>query len=242
MCAPLNHKLSPVLSPAVEAIENAIQDPFCGIYVHWGPFGSGKAVALQDLTLIMRSKGHVVKYLDAQDTDVLTIENPKFTDWLLSDPGLHFGRFKSFLPSSKIGPTVIIINRFDYFMMKPRAKAVIKAVLLSALENQNFKIVLGITRCDDALEILKWNGGEKIRIAASAGCGRWGIDDIIAIAAFENRLKRLKDEERAEIIRLGAVSGSPSVFHEMVFTGPNVDLALMSHQEYAEGIEKLNSI
>ncbi len=243
MCAPLNHALSPVLSPAVEAIENSIQDPSYGAFVHWGPFGTGKTVALQDLTLIMRSKGYIVKYLDAKDTGVRSIENSEFTDLLLSDPGLHFGKFISYFKSAvPFRPTVIIINRFDYFMMSPNAEAVIKALILSALEKQTFKIVLGITRWDYALKVLKWNGGEKIRLAASAGCGRWGIEDITAIAAFEPHLKRVSDAERAEIIRLGAISGSPLVFHEMVFTGPNEELALMVHQQYVEGIEKLNCV
>ena len=127
-------------------------------------------------------------------------------------------------------------------MTKPSAKDFIEALGRVALEKQTFKIVLGITRWKRALEVLQWNGGERIRLAASAGCGRWGTHEINAMAAFEPRLRRLSDEERAEIIRLGAVSGSPAVFHEMVYTGPNEEYALMVHQQYVEGIEKLNEI
>jgi hypothetical protein len=72
-------------------------------------------------------------------------------------------------------------------------------------------------------------------LITSPGCCRWVIDGISTITAFETHLTRLSEEQRSEIIRLGAmpVSGSPSVFQEMVYTGPNEARAPMVHQQYA---------
>jgi hypothetical protein len=244
MRAPLKYKHSLVLSPAVEAIERAIQSQFCGVYVHWGPFASGKTVALKDMTVIMQSKGHIVKYLDAKDKRALGNNDPTFINWLRSHLGLslreYTADFESFLPKSKAGPTVIIIDHFEDFLWTPDAKPVIEGLCRDAFEKKTYKIVLCINGCKKALEVLNWNGGENIRIAASAGCGRWDIGCIKAMAALAPRLSRITDEQRAEIIRLGAVSGSPSVLREMVHTGPNEARAVEIQKQYAEGIEKIN--
>ena len=248
MRAPLNHQRSLVLSPAVEAIERAIQSPLCGIYVHWGPFASGKTVALKDMTVIMQSKGYIVKYLDAKDKGSMGDNDPTFINWLRFHLGLSHRRctddLDAFLPKSKAGPTVIIINHFEDFLWTPDAKSVIEGLCRDAFEKKTYKIVLCITRLEKALEVLNWNGGasEKIRIAASAGCGRWDIGCIQAMAALAPRLSRIAAEQRAEIIRLGAVSGSPSVLREMVFTGPNEARAVAIQKQYDAGIEKINEL
>jgi hypothetical protein len=234
-----------VLSPAVEIIEKAIQNPCCGVYVHWGATASGKTVALKDMTLIMQSKGYIVKYLDAKDNKGPGIASLQFIDWLRSRIGLYARRynvdFESFLPKCKAGPTVIVIDHFEDFVWTSSAKAVIKGLCRDALEKETYKIVLSITGWNEAIEVLDWNGGEKIWLAgSSACCGRWDSDGIDAIAALEPRFATLGDEERAEILRLSVLSGSPSAFRDMVHTGPNESRARAVQAEFAEGREKIN--
>jgi hypothetical protein len=242
--APLMHDLSSVLSPAVDSIENAVQSTLCGVFVHWGPVSSGKTVAMKDMTLRMRSQGFPVKYLDAHDRMLMVQDNFFFIDWLRSGLGLSLEGnaidLDLILPKSKAGPTIIVIDHFDDLMETFDPKFVIKALCRFALEKKTYKIVLVIARVNRALEVLNWHGGDKIRIAGSPGCGRWDFDGISLVAASEPRLMSYSDEDRKKIIRLGTLSGSPSIFHDMVISGPNEAKARMGHDQYADGTEKLN--
>ncbi len=242
--APLMHNLSSVLSPAVDSIEIAVQSSLCGVFVHWGPVSSGKTVSMKDMAVRMRSQGFLVKYLDAHDKVVLGQDKVFFIDWLRSGLGLSLEGntidLDLILPKSKVGPTIIIIDHFDDLMETFDPKRVITALCRYALEKKSYKIVLVIARVNRALEVLNWHGGDKIRIAGSAGCGRWDFDGINSVAASEPRLMSYSDEDRKEIIRLGALSGSPSIFHDMVMSGPNEAKARMGHAQYVDGTEKLN--
>jgi hypothetical protein len=123
--------------------------------------------------------------------------------------------------NSDAGPTVIIIDHFDDLMELSDAKSVIKGLCRDAFAKKTYKIILCITGCKEALEVLNWNGGDKIRIASTAGCGKWNASGIMKIAALEPGIELLTDEQtqqRAEIIRLGVECGSPLLFQEMLHT------------------------
>jgi hypothetical protein len=126
-------------------------------------------------------------------------------------------------------------------MAKSDTKYIIKALCRYALEKKTYKIVLGMVGINEALEVLNWNGGEKIRIAGSPGCGRWDLGKIKAIAASDPRFMSYSDKDREEILRLGALGGSPSIFQDMVIGGPNETDARAGHAQYADGTEQLNA-
>ncbi len=120
--------------------------------------------------------------------------------------------------------------------MHTDAKAFIKAISRVALETNSYKIVLGITGWKDALEVLNWIDGDT----GSADCVRWDIAGIEAIAKLDPLFAALSDaKKKAEIIRLGVVSGLPLFFHEMMRTGPNESRANFIRAQHDEGIEKM---
>ena len=54
-----------LLQYVVETKINAMDDPECGVFVHWGIEGSGESIAAARLAQKLRSeKGHSVLFLD----------------------------------------------------------------------------------------------------------------------------------------------------------------------------------
>jgi hypothetical protein len=137
--------------------------------------------------------------------------------------------------------TIIVIDHFDELMTAPDTKTLMKALSRDALQNKTYKFILGISGVQETIEVLGWGGGDKIRIAGRAGCGRWDSDEIETLARSEPRLMARRAAEQEEIIRLGILSGSPSIFQNMVVTAPNQRRARVGNEQYIDGAERMRT-
>jgi hypothetical protein len=215
--------------PVVNSLSKAVDYPDCGVFVFWGMYQSGKTEALKELQ----------RKLSAQKRQTIALDGAKFRgnldhwfcksltcmecgdclilDELLAPP----------LPSPfngfTVASTTIIIDHFDAIIQTEDIQKVKNFVVGYAQQSNSgkrFNMLLCVSSVAYALEILSWNGGRKIMLAASPDAARWTE---ASLRPLVNKL--VVTDSKEAILQCASIAGSPSCVRSMLYSGPNVRLA-----------------
>jgi hypothetical protein len=178
------------------------------VLVYWSPFSSGKTYALKDLTVKLQNSETYVKYIDGEDSVGCTTSS----EFLFRSIGLPkesiVGDIGNVLPdSSGSTKTTIIIDHFEALMRFPDTESLIRALARECYDKNAYRVLLCITPLDQAVSVLKWNGGHKIRLAFWPHAARW--DSPILDALVRKEFSTLAPDQIADVVRYASICGSP---------------------------------
>ena len=154
---------------------NAMNDPACGTFVHWGIEGSGKSI----------SAARVARKLkDESKRSILFINGDSLSGGVSSS---LIQAFCKVLPTreksvqadiSRPPPTTIIIDDFDRgsFWGEELKKSIVSLSRISA-SGRRFNVLLLVNSSSRASEILNWDW-RNIQLVGAPGCGIWTREHI----------------------------------------------------------------
>jgi hypothetical protein len=250
MLESLNWTISNVTSPAVDALQSAVDHPVGGVLIFWSPFSSGKTWAMRDLTKRMQIESlRIVTYLDGKAPDLGLL----FDEWLRRSLGMSpVGNLVQLIPrqSSTTEPnrsTIIFIDHFEDLMKLKGAEETIRGLARESFDSKQnfFKVVLSVPKIHQVQEILDWNGGQKIRLACRATAARWDAARMRTVVLSQSSIKYVTSQSEVDTVMDMAVrGGSPGNIDNLVYSDPKsrralLKAALASWDEGARGLEGL---
>jgi hypothetical protein len=162
--------MSQIKSPAFMKLQQALRIKCVGgVLVFTCPYGSGKTVALKDLTARMRSDKVPVKYLDARKNarDSSSACQFLFTSLCLpmAAARIDLGELLPIKDGSE-DRTTIIIDHFEDLMHFPDAPMMIRSLAreLYAMDDPVYRVLVCVSAEDYAQTVVEYNGCNKIRL------------------------------------------------------------------------------
>ena len=136
----------------------AMNDPDCGIYVHWGIKGSGKTAYATYLARELKKNGRLVFFLDSNS---------------LSAPAIR--KFCDFLPLRKRSleppPTTLIIDDFDNGDWHQHCN-IIQTFAKQSRALKRFNLLLLVSSAECAQTVINW---DWTRIRWTSERGMWEV-------------------------------------------------------------------
>ena len=153
-------------------LSDAMNDPGCGVFVHWGIEGSGKSIAAACLARKIRTeKGRSVLFLDSHS---LISSSTAITMFCKMLPA----RDKPY-NSTEPPPMSIIVDDLDRAAgwNEAELRETITTLARISASSKRFNMLLLITSASRAREILNWNW-RHIQLIGTPGCGMWQREHI----------------------------------------------------------------
>ncbi len=210
----------PYIHPTQRIMVERLNKEQSGVFVHWGAYGSGKTTAALHAGLQLQAERRTVVHLQGYDW---TVTRDLHT-WLkqrigVPDDALSLSEFFS-------RPTTIIIDHFDLLMWRKRKGtenndddddnfATVRALVEESERTKKFNALLVTTSWELAAQ-LKENGCKLLFGPA----WRWSRDELTELfTALPESVKSVySDQQREEMIRVSALSGTPD-FMDIIRAG-----------------------
>jgi hypothetical protein len=230
---------SQIKSPAFKKLQQALRIKWGGVLVFTCPYGSGKSVALKDLTARMRADTVPVKYLDARKN---ARDSSSACHFLFTSLGLPMAaaRFDlgELLPIKEGSQdrTTIIIDHFEDLMHFPDAPMMIRSLAreLYDMDDPVYRVLVCVSAEDYAQKVVEYNGCNKIRLRFSsrflrtalafAECSnycrlamwplsaRWSPEYLTLVLEKETSFSVLDEREREDVKNAVLRCGSPGTY------------------------------
>ena len=237
-----------VSHPSQLVLQRAIDHPQCGVFVLWGVHGSGKSSYVRQAAADLLQKNRHTILLNAASYKYQRHPHPLLwlNDALNLDPDLDYSPF---LPPAVPGiysppPTCIFIDQFDHMFNHPDAQSFIVGLAEESRLTKRFSVIVSVTNPENAQTILKWNGGEKIKLVGDPGIGCWNNEHVRALV----QQLPLRDDQRGTLIELGSIAKTPGFVLETAFAGVPIndvfhrDKAQELHARWQIGISMLKRL
>ena len=152
-------------------LSNAMDDPECGVFVHWGIEGSGKSIAAALLARKLKSeKGRSVLFLDHH-----SLTSPSIASVVQMFCMMLPSREKSFQSDpTKPPPMSIIVDDLDKaenWNDGEFRKTIVSLAKISS-SGKRFNVLLLVSSSSRARELLNWDW-RHIQLVGGPGCGIW---------------------------------------------------------------------
>lgn len=223
--------------PSQLILQRAIDHPQCGAFVLWAVQGSGKTAYLrQAASNLIRSDRNAL-FLDAAEFKHQHHVHPLL--WLHSalgnlKPDLPYA---SFLPLPTHGiysppPTCIIIDQFDHMINHEHAESFIVGLAEKSRLTKRFSVIVSVTNPENARTVLRWNGGEKIKLVGGPQVSCWGAEHVRALI----QQLPLLDHQRDKLLELGTIAKTPAYVLDAAFSGVPINDAF--HETRARELQE----
>ena len=193
-----------------DLLSEALDDPGCGVFVHWGVEGSGKTAYASRLARELKEKGRSVLFLNYRSLSdkISAAAVQKFCE-MLPDRERAFQ-----MDPTKPPPTTIIVDDFDGTPAEDghgtpaedRLGDMIKSMAKASSTGRRFNVLLLVSSARRAQEILDWSW-THISLVGAPGCGIWRDSHIAQLFNMHPRLAA--DEDKEELLALCSRAGTP---------------------------------
>jgi hypothetical protein len=244
----LKQGLGLISHPSQLILQRAIDHPQCGVFVFWGVHGSGKSLHGRQAAFDLLRKDRHVLFLNAANYKHQRHPHPLLwlNDALDLDPDSDYSPF---LPPAVPGiysppPTCIFIDQFDHMFSHPDAESFVVGLAEESRLTKRFSVIVSVTNPANARTILKWNGGEKIKLVGDPDVGCWNKNHVSALV----QQLPLRDDEREKLVELGSIAKTPGFVLETAFAGVPINddfhraKAAELHERWQSGILMLNQL
>ena len=183
-------------------LSDAMDDPDCGVYVHWGIKGSGKTAYATYLAHQLKERGRHVLLLDSDSVlqPISATAIRKFCDVLPARKRLFS------LNPLEPPPTTIIIDDFDkdWDDNDTRRCNMIKTFAKRSRMSKRFNILLLLSSAQCAKTVIEW---DWTRIKLTSDCGKWDEAHVAELLSMYPHVIAADDYE--ERLRLCILAGTP---------------------------------
>ena len=243
----LDWNISEFQSPAVDALKVAVDHRIGGVLVFWSPFSTGKTTALKDMVRSMQLDGRTAIYLDAARRTEQNYQ--RFADWLSDHLGIpsnvqYDDHFKTRQSGNR---TVIVIDHFERLLHFPDTSSEVVNLGRISYESRtdHFRIVLAVSRSKLVLQILDWNGKQKLRLACAPEAARWNASYMRRYALSLEEVNALEESEKEGVIRMASEGGSVALVLHLVNLDQSVgqkklDSEILAWQTGADDLKDLD--
>jgi hypothetical protein len=223
--------------PLQQILQRVIDHPQCGAFVLWAVHGSGKT------TILRQAAGNLIRsdrnalFLDAAEFKHQRHVHPLL--WLHAalgnlEPDLSYA---SFLPPPTHGiysppPTCIIIDQFDHMIHHEHAESFVVGLAEKSRLTKRFSVIVSVTNPENARTVLRWNGGEKVKLVGGPHVGCWEADRIRALI----QQLHLPDDQRDKLLELGTIAKTPAYVLDAAFSGVPINDAF--HETRARELQE----
>lgn len=193
------HESPLVLAPkAVAAIEKALKYRHGGLQVLFAPPGAGKTTYLTVLGEKHRKAGHYVAYTTcvADKESLYTQLNIPNTGYLLSEVIPNGG--------------VLIMDQMESITVTPELRGLLLELAVDSTMTKYYKVIIAVSNKLMAKEILKLNGGEKIRLLCKPADLMWGDDCVADYIRKSPHLRDLSTTDKTWVRELGCQAAAPA--------------------------------
>lgn len=188
-----------------------------GVMVYWGIQVSGKSTHIQNvLQKIQKEENRPMVYISA------SMYQPSSTphEWFRTGLGLSktVDDYSQYLPAPKDinSPTIIVLDQFDHLIHDKYAASFITGLGEIARNTGLFSVLLPITSASDAVKMLNWNGGEKIKLFGYPGCGMWIPENVNELIDTVYNEKDWSVSHKIRMKEMGSIAGSPGFIHDLM--------------------------
>jgi len=191
-----------VKHPIQAVLMNAMNDPDCGVYVHWGVKGSGKTAYATDLANKLKSNGRLVFFLDPSSLShpiMSTMAIKKFCDLL--PPRQRKFELNPLEPP----PTTIIIDDFDISGEWEKHRDVIQTLAKQSRNLKRFNLLLLVTSPHCAKTLC--NDWDWTSIRWTSELGVWEEEHVAELLAMFPQ--HLAKEDYTDRLQLCVRAGTP---------------------------------
>ena len=193
-----------------DLLSESMDDPGCGVFVHWGIKGSGKTAYAACLARRLKGeKGRSVLFLDhnSLSSGISAMVIRKFCEMLPE-------RERSFnLNPTEPPPTSIIVDDFDNnngydegWNTDNHLRNMIKTIAKTSCTGKRFNVLLLVTSSSRAREILGWDWAH-IQLVGTPGCGAWKENHVSELFNMYPRL--VSSDDRQERLAICTRAGTP---------------------------------
>ena len=229
--------------PVQNTLLEAMNDPDCGIYVHWGIRGSGKTAYATALANELRKKGgRLVFVLDSH-----SLSHPRSAAAISKFCDVLPLRARSFeLNPLEPPPTTIIIDDFDSCEEWEQHRSMVQTLAKQSRTLKRFNLLLLVSSAECARAVIEW---DWTRIRWTSETSMWRKEHVVELIG-STYPALMSADDYAERLRLCTQAGTPGfvVWSARMKRIGQTTLAAArgraekSEKEWAEGLGMLNSV
>lgn len=223
--------------PVVDEMFMQLKDSKSGVFVHWGVYESGKSTAAKQVAWrLQQEEGRTCILMHGYDF----ILKRTLREWFKVGIGVSAAA-KEPVSNFFIKPTTIIIDHFDVLMHDRRVEDTMKFLRELASESettQKFNVLVLLTSWERAVQ-LRDEGCYTIILPPTLS-SRWTKEQLASLFCILSIRDTWKDDEKEELLRLAAISGTPGDLTAAIHGGKNcVKRAAMLEREWQMGEKAL---